>query len=118
MTNYIKAKIKDRDQFKQVFPLPLDDEDVPEVGKFILSIIGQTIPVRKLKSPKGRFYYVSDIDSRWVIMPNWIEYLDTDKLVLTDSSVVPLVLEDGTVVIMGLYLLQSYLFGYLATKSL
>ena len=102
MTDYIRAKIKDRDQFKQVFPLPVDgQEDIPEVGRFILSILGQTIKVQKRKSPKGTFYYVSDIDSRFVIIPNWIEYFDTHKLVLTDSCVESLILEDGTVVIMG-----------------
>ena len=71
------------------------------MGKFILSILGQTIKVQKRISPKGTFYYVSDIDSRFVIIPNWIEYFDTEKLVLTDSCVEQLILEDGTVVIMG-----------------
>lgn len=101
MTNYIRAKIKDRDQFKRVFPLPVDGEDVPEVGRFILSILGQTIKVQKRISPKGIFYYVSDIDTRFVIIPNWIEYFDTDKLVLTDTCADLLILEDGTVVIIG-----------------
>jgi hypothetical protein len=105
MSQDIKAKIKDRDQFRQVYSIPVDGEDVPGVGKFILSIIGQTIPVRKLRSRTGSFYYISDLDSRWVIMPNWIASFDTDSLLPThttsDSSVVPLVLEDGTVVIMG-----------------
>ena len=101
MSQYIRAKIKDHDQFRQVFPLPRDGEDVPEVGKFILSIIGKTIRVSKMKSHTGSFYYVSDIDSRWVIMPNWIQYFNTEKLVLSDSCEQPLMLEDGTVVIMG-----------------
>jgi hypothetical protein len=101
MTNYIKAKIKDRDQFRQVFPLPVDGTDTPEVAKFILSILGQTIYVRKLRSPRGTFYYVTDIDTRFVIMPSWIEYFDTQKLVLADTCVVPLILDDGTVVVMG-----------------
>lgn len=34
-------------------------------------------------------------------MPNWIEYFDTDELVLTDTCLDLLILEDGTVVIMG-----------------
>jgi hypothetical protein len=101
MTRYIRAKIKDRDQFKQVFPLPVDDEDAPEVGKFILSIIGQTIPVEKLRSNTGSFYYVSDRDPMFIIMPSWIDYFDTDKPVLPDSCVESLITEDGTVVIMG-----------------
>ena len=103
MTEYITTKIKDRAEFKQVFPLPVDGEDVPEVGKFILSIVGQTISVRKLRSNTGSFYYISDIDSRWVIMPSWIASFDTDSLLPThtafDSCVEPLVLEDGTVII-------------------
>ena len=102
MTKYLKAKIKGRDQFKQVFPLPVDSEDVPEIGKFILSIIGKTILVRKLRSNTGSFYYVSDIDPRWVIIPNWIQYFDTEDLVPADSCVDTLILEDGTVVITGL----------------
>jgi hypothetical protein len=103
MTEYIRAKIKNRAQFKQVFPLPVDGEDVPEVGKFILSIIGQTIPVRKLRSNTGSFYYVSELDSRWVIMPNWIDYLDTDALVPVEVGVCvePLVVGDGVVVVLG-----------------
>jgi hypothetical protein len=101
MSRYLRAKIKDRDQFKQVFPLPKDSADAPEVGKFILSIIGQTISVEKLRSKTGSFYYTSDLDSRWVIMPSWIEYFDTHKLVLTDSCVEQLILDDGTVVIIG-----------------
>ena len=92
MTNYIRAKIKDRNQFKQVFPLPNDSTDAPEVAKFILSIIGQTINVQKLRSRTGSFYYVSDLDSRWVIMPSWIQYFDTNELVLSDSCEQTLVL--------------------------
>ena len=100
MTGYIKAKIKDRAQFKQVFPLPADgQEDVPEVAKFILSIIGQTIQVQKMTSGTGSFYYVSDIDHRWVIMPSWIEYFDTVEAVQVKGELVSLILEDGTVVI-------------------
>ena len=102
MTNYIRAKIKDRDQFQQVFPMPRDCTDAPDVAKFILSIIGKTIRVRKMRSRTGSFYYVSDIDHRWVIMPSWIQYFNTDKLVLSNSFEQPLVLEDGTVVITGL----------------
>ena len=83
MTEYIKVKINDREQLKQVFPLPADgQEDVPEVAKFILSIIGQTIQVKKLRSSTGSFHYISDIDHRFVIMPNWIEYFDMVELVL------------------------------------
>ena len=99
MTEYIKVKIKDRAEFKQVFPLPRDSADAPEVAKFILSIIGQTISVRKLRSKTGSFYYISDIDTRWVIMPSWIDYFDTDKPALTLSCVEPLILSNGTVVI-------------------
>jgi hypothetical protein len=101
MTNYIRAKIKDRDQFRQVFPLPVDSTDTPDIAKFILSILGQTIYIRKLRSHTGSFYYVTDIDTRFVIMPSWIEYFDTQKLVLADTSVVPLILEDGTVIVLG-----------------
>jgi len=101
MTEYISAKIKDSAQFQQVFPLPDDNEDTPEVAKFILSIIGKTIRVRKLRSRKGSFYYVSKLDSRWVIMPSWIEYFDTEKPVLPDSCNQTLILDDGTVVIIG-----------------
>ena len=82
MTDYIRVKIKDRDQFKRVFPLPADgQEDVPDVAKFILSIIGQTIQVKKLRSSTGSFYYVSDIDHRWVIMPNWIDWFETGEMI-------------------------------------
>ena len=101
MTNHIRAKIKDRDQFRQVFPLPVDGTDTPDIANFILSILGRTVYVRKLRSPKGTFYYVSDIDTRFVIMPSWIEYFDTQKLVLADTCVVPLILEDGTVLVLG-----------------
>lgn len=102
MTDYIRAKIKDRGQFRQVFPLPVDaQEDIPEVAKFILSILGQTIYVRKLKSPRGTFYYLSDINTRFVIIPNWIEYFDTEKLVLTNACVEPLIIDNGTVLVLG-----------------
>ena len=95
MPDYISVKIKDN-QFKQVFPLPVDgQEDVPDVAKFILSIIGQTMQVQKMTSGTGSFYYVSDIDQRWVIIPNWIESFDTD------TCVDLFMLEDGMVVIMG-----------------
>jgi len=99
MTNYIRAKIKDRDQFNKVFPLPVDGDN--NLARFILSILGQTIKVEKRISPIGTFYYVSDIDTQFVIMPNWIEYFDTYNLILTDTCANPLILEDGTVVIMG-----------------
>jgi len=97
MTKYLKAKIKDRDKFRKVFPLPRDSPDAPEVAKFILSIIGRTIPVRKLRSNTGSFYYVSDRDSRFVIMPSWIEYVDTMELVPVEVHVH----EDGVVVVSG-----------------
>jgi hypothetical protein len=103
MTSYIRAKIKDRDQFKQVFPLPKGSTNTPDIAKFILSILGQTIKVQKRISPKGTFYYVSDIDSRFVIIPNWIEYFDTVELLPVDvdgyGQVV--VLENGVAVISG-----------------
>lgn len=99
MTNYIRAKIKDREQFKQVFPLPVDGDN--NLARFILSILGQTIKVQKHISPRGTFYYISEIDNRFVIIPNWIEYFDTDKLVLTNTSIVPLILEDGMVIVLG-----------------
>jgi len=92
MSQYIKAKIKDRDQFKQVFPLPVDGEDAPEVAKFILSIIGKTICVRKLRSNTGSFYYVSDIDPLGD-HASWIDYFDTDKPALSHSCIEPLILE-------------------------
>lgn len=101
MTNYIRAKIKDRDQFQLVFPLPVDGANTPDIAKFILSILGQTIYVKKLRSHTGSFYFVSDIDTRYVIMPSWIEYLDTQKLVLSDTCVEPLIIEDGTVIVLG-----------------
>ncbi len=86
MTEYVRVKIKDSAQFKQVFPLPVDGTDTPDIAKFILSILGQTVYVMKLRSPRGAFYYVSDIDTRFVIMPSWIEYFDTHKPVLTNAS--------------------------------
>ena len=103
MPDYIRAKIKDRDQFKRVFPLPVDGTDTPEVAKFILSILGQTIRVQKLRSHTGSFYYVSDIDTRYVIMPSWIEYLDTVELVPVDVDAhgQVVVTEDGVAVISG-----------------
>ena len=103
MTEYIRVKIKDRDRFKQVFPLPVEGvDDDSDLANFILSILGRTIRVSKMRSQTGSFYYVSDIDPRWVIIPNWIQYFDTEDLVLSDSHEQPLVLEDGTVVVTGL----------------
>ena len=106
MTDFIRAKIKDRAQFQQVFPLPVDGTNTPDIAKFILSIIGMTIHVRKMRSNTGSFYYVSEIDSRFVIMPSWIEYFDTVELVPTHyafgSCVEPLVLENGSVIVTGL----------------
>jgi hypothetical protein len=105
MTEYIRAKIKDRDMLEKVFPLPRDSADAPEVGKFILSIIDQTIPVRKLRSNTGSFYYVSDIDQRFVIMPSWIEYFQMANLVLTCSNNEDcaglVVFGDGNVIVLG-----------------
>jgi hypothetical protein len=42
-------------------------------------------------------------NSRWVIMPNWIDYLDTDALVPVEVGVCvePLVVGDGVVVVLG-----------------
>jgi hypothetical protein len=103
MTICFRAKIKDRDQFMLVFPLPVDGTS--EVGRFILSVIGKTIQVRKMRSDRGSFYYVSDVDPRYVIIPNWIAFFDTEELLPThtafDSCLAPLILEDGTVVTMG-----------------
>ena len=87
MTGYIKAKIKDRAQFQQVFPVPDDSTDASDIAKFIRSILGKTIRVRKIRSQTGSFYYVSDIDNRYVIMPSWVQYFDTHKLVLPDCCV-------------------------------
>jgi hypothetical protein len=79
----------------------IGEDPIAEMVKFILSIIGQTISVEKLRSNTRSFYYISDLDARWVIMPSWIEYIDTDKLVLTDSCIAPLILDDGTVIVLG-----------------
>jgi hypothetical protein len=100
MPQHLKAKIKDRDQFRQVFPLPVNCR--PNLSQFINSIIGQTIPVRKVRSMTGSFCYVSEIDPRWVIMPNWIEYFDTEELVTTSEGCIGLVVYwDGTVIVLG-----------------
>ena len=103
MHNFVLAKIKDPDQFKQVFPLPFDGDN--KLARFIRSILGQTVRVRKAKSQHGGFHYLSDIDPRWVIMPSWIEYFDTDDLVPTcsanEDSIGLVVYWDGTVVVLG-----------------
>jgi len=103
MSSYLLAKIKGPDQFKQVFPLPIDGDN--NLARFIQSILGRTVRVRKAKGQCGRFHYISDIDPRWVIMPSWIEYFDTEELVSTCSGqedcIGLVVYWDGTVVVLG-----------------
>ena len=100
MPHYLLAKIKDPDQFQQVFPIPVDCR--PNLSKFINSIIGQTIPVHKARSLMGSFCYVSDIYPGRIIMPNWIEYFDTEELVPASEGCIGLIVYgDGTVVVLG-----------------
>ena len=103
MPQYLLAKIKDRDQFQQVFPLPIDGDN--NLARFIRSILGQTVRVRKAKGQHGRFHYISDINPRWVIMPSWIEYFDTGELVPACSEqedcIGLVVYWDGTVMVLG-----------------
>lgn len=104
MHNYVLAKIKDQDLFELVFPLPFDGNN--SLAIFIRSILGQTISVRKLKGHReSSFYFISDIDPRWVIMPSWIDYFDTDELVpacSTDEESIGLVVYwDGSVIVLG-----------------
>ncbi|NNK84930.1 MAG: hypothetical protein HKO91_05195 [Desulfobacterales bacterium] len=40
---------------------------------------------------KRKEHNLSDIDTPYVIMPRWIEYFDTQKLVLADTFVEPLI---------------------------
>jgi hypothetical protein len=75
----IKVKIKDREQFQMVFPLPLDNSQ--GLGRFLNSIIGQTIWVKQSHSSRSRSGNVFLKDG-WVIMPDWIEWFDTDQLVV------------------------------------
>ncbi len=104
MQQYVLAKIKDPDQFKQVFPLPFSGNN--KLAIFIRSILGHTISVRKLKGHRERsFHYISDIDPRWVIMPSWIEYFDTEDLVpacsVSEDCIGLVVYWDGIVVVLG-----------------
>ena len=103
MPHYLKAKIKDRDQFKHVFPLPIDGDN--NFAKFIRSILGRTVRVRKFESQNGRFHFLSNVDPRFVIMPNWIEYFDSEELVPAGSAeeacIGLVVYWDGTVIVLG-----------------
>ncbi len=103
MHHYVLAKIKNQDRFKQVFPLPFNGDN--NLARFIRSILGQNVRVRKAKGQVGRFHYVSDLNPRWIIMPSWIEYFDTEELVPAcsdqENSIGLVVYRDGTVVVLG-----------------
>lgn len=82
---YINVRIKDQDRFKQVFPLNFENNKMPGVGRFILSILGKSIWVRKIRNNPGSFCYVSLDDDRYVIMPNWIEHFETGDMIPVDD---------------------------------
>jgi hypothetical protein len=94
---YIQARIKDTEQFRQVFPLPVSSDVLPAVGQFILSIIGQDVWVRPKSHFDGSFCYETLEDDRFIIMPNWIDYFHTDHLLQTKKRVdCQVLIVDGT----------------------
>ena len=104
MTNrdrHFKVRIKDREQFKAVFPLSFENNEMPDIGRFILSILGESIWVRKVSNHPNSFCYVPVEDDRYIIMPNWIDWYETEEMVpsLTNGGLGnSVVLEDILVV--------------------
>ena len=78
---YFRVRIKDREEFKKVFPLPIDNKETPAIAGFILSIIGKSIRVRRISNSPDSFCYLPVDDDRFIIMPNWIEYFETDGMI-------------------------------------
>ena len=69
----LKVRIRNREPFKKVFPLPIDNNETPAIVRFILSIIGKSLWVRRVSNFPDAFCYVPVDDGRFIIMPNWIE---------------------------------------------
>ena len=78
---HFKVRIKNREQFRKVFPMPVDNDETPAIFRFILSIMGKSILVRRVSNLPGSFCYVPVDDDRFIIMPNWIEYFETDEMI-------------------------------------
>ena len=78
---HFKVRIKDREQFKKAFPIPIENDETPAIFRFILSIMGKSILVRRVSNFPDSFCYVPVDDDSFIIMPNWIEYYETDEMI-------------------------------------
>lgn len=86
--SYIKARLKTQDQLAKVYPeaeswgKPLEPGCLfRSADEVILPYIGRTIWVRKKRIDLNRFYWIIKDTDGLVVLPDWIEYFETEGLV-------------------------------------
>jgi hypothetical protein len=85
---YIKARIKTQEHIELVYSdakywgnPPKDRIWFPLADEVILPYLGESVWLRKKRSGLLNFYYeIKDTDGL-IVMPNWIEYFESDYLV-------------------------------------
>ena len=85
---YIKARIKTQEHIQLVHPdakywgnPPKDRIWFPLADEIILPYLGKSVWLRKIRSDLFSFYYEIKDSDGLIVMPNWIEYFESDYLV-------------------------------------
>ena len=85
---YIKAKIKTQKHIQLVHPdakywgnPPKDQIWFPLADEIILPYLGKSVWLRKKRSDLFNFYYEIKDSDGLIVMPNWIQYFESDYLV-------------------------------------
>ena len=85
---YIKARIKTYKQLLKVYPeaklwgKPISmDHLFPSADEVILPYLGKTVLVRKRRRDLCEFYYEIKESDGLIVMPEWIDYFDSENLV-------------------------------------
>ncbi len=87
-SRYIRARIKTHKQLVKVYPeakhwgKPISiDHLFPSADEVIIPYLGKTIWLKKKRHDQCRFYYeIKDTDG-FIVMPDWIDYFDSENLV-------------------------------------
>ena len=87
-TRYIRARIKTYEQLVKVYPeakhwgKPISiDHLFPSADEVKIPYLGKTVWLKKKRHDSFRFYYEIKDSGGLVVLPNWIEYFDSEDLV-------------------------------------
>ena len=85
---YIKARIKTQEQIQKVYPdakywgnPPENRIWFPLADEVILPYLGKTVWIGKKRCDLFRFYYEIKESDGLVVMPDWIDYFESEDLV-------------------------------------